>query len=135
DFSVKLSFREAPVEGARLILARGGMAGNNPDHGLNEATAQTDSTGVAHFFAIPSGRYMLSVEDGLLFSEPEVKVVSKEKSGQKFALDWPSTTLSVRALSGKLVTSEQLDDDPLPLLRTEVELLDLRTGRAIEKSF
>ena len=135
DFSVKLSFREAPVTGARLILARRGIARNNPDDALVEATAQTDSRGVADFFASPPGRYMLSVEDGLLFSEPEVKVVSEEKSGQQFALDWPSTKIPVRALSGRLVTSEQLDDDPLPLLRTAVELLDLRTGRVIEKSF
>ena len=53
EFSIKLSFQKRPVTAVRLMLGRGwtSSAGFN-DMGV-VATAETDSQGIARFFAIP----------------------------------------------------------------------------------
>ena len=131
---MKLSFRKSPVQGVRVVLTSGGTMRSGPDDGRVVATAKADSRGIAHFFAVPAGAYMASVQDGLLFSEPEVKVLDSEKSGQEFALDWPVEAIPVRALRGRLTMSEELSEEPTPLQEASVELLDLRTSRLIEAS-
>lgn len=128
DFSMTLLFGDAPVQGTRLVLARR----DGPIYGLVLASVETDSTGTAHFVAIPSGTYTVSVAGGLLFSKPEIQVANRGKLDSRLMLDWPPKVVPTRALLGRLTTSEEVSVGPVPLPRASVELLDLRTSRLIE---
>src|ERR1700674_5660302 len=74
DFSLKVSFRQAPLPGLRVALARGGMLANTGEPRGLVATAVTDSSGTARFAALPAGRYTPVERDGLLFPDDEIEV-------------------------------------------------------------
>jgi len=125
DFSLKISFHHAPVEGARIELEHGGKA---------VATARTNSRGVAIFSAIPPGEYSPRAVDGLVF--PVGSLVLEVRPGhavsEKVKLDWPGYSVATQNLRGKFTVSEQLDDPDMPLRNTSVELLDPYTSKLIE---
>ena len=125
DFSLEISFDDGPLTGARIELEHDGKV---------VATAKTDSRGLAHFTAIPPGEYSPRPAGGLGFprASQDIEVVRNHGSGKKVKLRWPASSISVRALSGRLSTSEELDGPSTPLHGAKVELLDLRTGRLIE---
>ena len=125
NFSIQISFHEAPVAGARIELERAGkvMAG-----------ARTDSRGVAHFTSMPPGEYWPRATDGLGFpiGSKEIKVVLNHRAVENVKLNWPAHSISVRGVRGRLTTSEQLDDPDAPMQSQRVDLLDLRTAQLIE---
>ena len=138
DFSLKVSFHNAPVIGAEMALVHGGVwpdvNGNDAERGRVEATAQTDSLGVAHFFATPPGRYRVDSREGLLFpvSDMEINVDVTRGPGEEVTVRWAAHSIAVRALRGKLSISTRPEASDSPLRSTEVALFDLRTSRLIE---
>jgi len=127
DFSMNVSFKEAPVAWARIALVRG--------DGEVVAIAETDSNGTAEFSAIVPGSYTPRAEDGLLFPDNEfIDVKASHRSGEEIKVFWPGMTVAVRALHGRLTTSKEVSDEGLPWRDGNVELLDLHTGRLIEST-
>jgi len=135
DFSIKLVFHEHPVTGVSVLLIRGGMMRNSPDDGAILASASTNSEGTARFFAVPPGKYTVSVEGGLLFSEPEVRVESNGEIGRAFSIEWPDNALKARTLRGKLLRAETIPGPTVPLQETSIQLLDIRTGQLLQDTF
>jgi hypothetical protein len=135
DFSIKLVLHEHPISGVSVLLIRGGMMRNSPDDGAILASAPTNSEGIARFFAVPPGKYTVSVEGGLLFSEPEMRVESNGEIGRAFSIEWPDNALKVRTLRGKLLGTEKIPGPTVPLQETSVQLLDLRTGQLLQDTF
>lgn len=127
DFSLQILFHDAPVTGARIELEHDGKV---------IATARTNSRGLADFSAIPVGEYHPQAADGLVFplGRLVIKVVANHRLGERAKLEWPAETISVRTLSGRLTTSENVDDPSTPLHDIKVELLELRTGKLIESA-
>jgi len=125
DFSLKISFRNAPVSGARIELEHDGKV---------EATARTDFHGLARFSAIRPGQYNPQAADGLVFPVGSLVIMVKagHASGEKVKLDWPSYPLAVRNLRGRFTTSEGLDSPEIPLRIAIVELREVHTARLIE---
>ena len=62
----------------------------------------------------------------------EIEVRADNALGEEVALDWPSDSIAVRTLRGRLIPSEQLADAGSPLQDVSLKLLDLRTARFIE---
>lgn len=126
SFSLRVSFHEIPVAGARIEL--------ETNEGQTGFTTTTDSLGFARFSAIPPGEYYPGATDGLDFplGHVIVKVVPNHPSGNKVEIEWPAQSISVRRLRGRLVTSGLLGDPANALLDAKVELLDLRTGLLID---
>jgi hypothetical protein len=132
DFSVKLSFHQAPLSGLRIGLARGGML---PDAGNPSglvATAVTDSSGVARFSAVPAGKYTAVERDGLLFPDDEIEVHADADPGEEITMEWPLVSLPVRTLRGKLIAQAEEADVERPLQPATVELVDLRSSKVLE---
>jgi hypothetical protein len=134
DFSLKVSFKEAPVAWARMSLVRGGVEWK-PGDGEVVATAETDSTGTAEFSAIAPGSYTPRAEDGLLFPGNEfIHVKAGLRPGEAVKVFWPGLTMAVRSLRGRLTTSREASDEGVPWRDGDVELLELHTGRLIEST-
>ena len=101
EFSIRLSFRRNPITTARLLLGRGWTSSAGfSDMGV-VATAETDSEGIARFFAIPPGTYTAIAENGLLFpSSVDIHVRSDVDPGKQETVEWPERTIPARALRG-----------------------------------
>jgi hypothetical protein len=128
DFSLKISFHEAPVAGSRISLMKDERA---------VATAKTDSHGIARFTAIPAGKYYANSPDGLLFPSGSLEIEVKAenaagKKAEKFELDWPNHSIAVRYLRGRFDVAEEAGGPQIPLRNALVELRDVRTARLIE---
>jgi hypothetical protein len=125
DFSFQLSFHDSPIAGVRVFLSKSGSV---------VSTATTNSHGVAHFSAIPPGKYDPSSPAGLLFPSGSlvIEVDAHHASGEKVKLDWPGYSIATRNLRGKFTVSEQLNDPDIPLRNAPVELLDPYTSKLIE---
>jgi hypothetical protein len=136
DFSVNLSFRQTPLPGIRVVLTPTG------DEELADAgkprrapvAAVTDSSGTAHFLAVPAGKYDASAKNGLFFPSNEVTVHAEGDYDRGIAIEWPldSRGLLVRALRGKLIAPGEAAGADRPLQQAAVKLLDLRSSRVIE---
>lgn len=134
DFSLSVSFKDAPIVGVRVSLVRGGVEWK-PGDGEVVATAETDSSGIAQFYAIAPGSYTPKAEDGLFFPNNEfIDVRARHRAGEQVKVHWPVWPMAVRALRGRLTTSKEVSDDGMPWRDGDVEILDLRTGRLIEST-
>jgi hypothetical protein len=125
DFSVKLSFRGAPLPDIQVVLS--GVEGS-----ANRApvVALTDASGTAWFSAVPHGKYSVQAKNGLIFPSNEITVKRDRQSGEQVSINWPLDPLPVRALRGQLFAPSRRGIDPLP--STIVELVNLRSSEIIE---
>jgi hypothetical protein len=132
DFSVKLSFRQAPLPGIRVVLTPSGESADASGHRRVPVAAVTDSSGTAHFLAVPAGEYHAGAKNGLFFSSNEVTVHADGDFDQEIGIEWPLELLPVRALRGKLIVANEAAGADRPLQQAAVKLLDLRSSRVIE---
>jgi hypothetical protein len=132
DFSLRISFHDVPLPGVRLSLARGGILANAGESTGFLADAVTDASGIARFFAVPPGKYSAVEEDGLFFPYEEIEVHADADLGEEIAMQWPLSSLPVRTLRGRLITSGVKTGVELPLSSATVDLLELRSSRVIE---
>jgi|SRR5208282_1649663 len=134
DFSVTLSFRQAPLSGIRVMLTPGGALANaGVSHGT-PVTAMTDSSGTAHFLGVQPGKYTAAAKNGLAFPSNEVTVHAGGDFDTEITIEWPldSVALLVRTLHGRLITEGDESDPNRPLPLATVKLLDLRSSRVVE---
>ncbi|MFZ0806730.1 MAG: carboxypeptidase-like regulatory domain-containing protein [Candidatus Sulfotelmatobacter sp.] len=125
DFSLKVSFRGAPILGNKIELRNSG--------GDVVATSKTDSRGVVHFHAVPAGSYVADSTDGLLFPSTNLEVKAKYPSIEEEAVEWPEHAIVVRSPRGRFSVSEEGGGSPaVPLRGSTVELRDLYSGRVLE---
>jgi|HubBroStandDraft_1064217.scaffolds.fasta_scaffold00016_4 hypothetical protein len=132
EFSVTLSFRQAPLPGIRVVLTPGGELADANGHRRVPVTAVTDSNGTAHFFAVPAGKYTAGAKNGYFFSSNEVTVHTDGDFDTGIEIEWPFETLPVRALRGKLIAPGDAGEEDQPLQSAAVKLLDLRSSRVVE---
>jgi hypothetical protein len=134
DFSLKLSFRQAPLPGFRVVLTPSGGSTDSNEHSRVPVTAVTDSSGTAHFLAVPTGKYIAGARNGLSFPSNQVTVHSDGDFEDEVAIEWPLDLeeLPVRALRGKLIVPGEDAEAGRPLRHATVKLLDLRSSRVIE---
>jgi hypothetical protein len=132
DFSVKLSFRQAPLSEIPVVLTPSGELLDATEHRRVKVTAVTDSNGTAHFFAVPSGKYIARAKHGLLFPSNEVTVHTDGDFDNEIEIEWPLAPLPVRALRGKLMVPGEGAEADHPLQSAMVQLVDLRSSRIME---
>jgi len=75
DFSLNLSFRQVPLPGIRVVLTPGGELADASVRRGAPVTAVTDSTGTAHFLAVPSGKYYAAAKNGLFFLPTKLRSI------------------------------------------------------------
>ncbi len=131
DFTVRVSFRERPVSGVKVVLADETA---QPSPGV-EATADTDPDGVARFFRIPPATYQAHIDQGLLAPSPEIEVEANNSSAEEIPIEWPWSPAVTRSVRG-WITSWQKDSPQnrsarRPFARAGVQLLDLRSGKLL----
>jgi len=126
DFSVKLSYRQAPLPGIRVVL--------DPNDGGKAPVATTDASGTAHFLAVPPGKYYAKAKNGLQFPSNEVTVhdASDGDFDAEIEIRWPLEPLPVRVLRGRLLAPGAGGEPDRPLRSATVSLLDLRSSRVVE---
>jgi hypothetical protein len=133
NFTVRVSFREAPISGVRVSL----VSENTEAWGGGRivATGETDSSGDAHFFAIPRGLYRADVAEALLASSAQIEVAGANTSADEVGIEWPSSPIVTRGLRGLLTSwqksSPQNRSERLPLQNVLVQLLDLRSAKLL----
>lgn len=133
DFSVSLSFRQAPLPGIRVVLTPGESAVAS-GHSRVPIGALTDPSGAAHFLAVPAGKYHAGAKNGLFFPSNEITVLTDGDFDNEVEIEWPPdlSELSVRKLRGILVVHSEAAGASRPLSQATVKLLDLRSSRVIE---
>ncbi len=132
DFSVTLSFRQAPLPGIRVVLTPSEDLADASGHRRVPVTAVTDSSGTAHFLAVPTGKYIAGAKNGLFFPSNEVTVHVDGDFDNEIAIEWPLETLSVRSLRGKLIAPGEAAEPDRPFRLATVQLVDLHSSRVIE---
>jgi hypothetical protein len=132
DFSIKLSFRQAPLRGIRVVLTPSGELVDAGGHSRTPVTAVTDSSGTAHFLAVPTGKYNAGARNGLFFPSNEVTVHADGDFDQEIEIEWPLEPLPVRALRGKLIAPGAGADPDRPLQSATVQLVDLHSSRVVK---
>jgi hypothetical protein len=132
DFSLKVSFHQAPLSGLRVALARGGMLVDQGQPSGLVATAVTDSSGTARFSAVPAGKYTPVERDGLLFPDDEIEVHADADLNGEIGIEWPLNSRPVRTLHGTLLTTVEGSSSDRPLQSAAVMLMDLRSSRVLE---
>jgi hypothetical protein len=132
NFTVRITFREQPIVGVRVVLTDGD---SGQPQGNIVSTAESDSTGVAHFFATPPGTYWVHVEKALLAESKEIQVQADNTAEDKVVLEWPGSPIETRHLDGTVFSwqksSPQNRPDLLPNRNVLVQLLDLRSGKPL----
>jgi hypothetical protein len=136
NFSIRVSFRDQPVSGVKVVLTDETA---QPSPGV-AAVAHTDPDGVAHFFAIPSGMYQAHIDQGLLSPSQEIEVHANEVSAnqgsaEEVPIEWPWSPAVTRTVRGWLTSwqkdSPQNRSERRPFARALVQLLDLRSGKLL----
>jgi hypothetical protein len=125
DFSVKLSYHQAPLPRIRVVLEAN-------DYGKASVTAMTDSSGTAHFLAVPPGKYSAGAKNGLQFPSNEVTVHADGDFDSEIEIEWPVVPLPVRSFRGRLLAPGEGDEPDRPLRFATVNLVDLRSSRVVE---
>jgi|SRR5215831_4110090 len=134
NFTVRISFREQPIVGLKVIL---GVVTTEFGQNAGEiiATARTDSDGIAHFFAIPAGVYRAHVEKALLAQSREIQVEADDASENRVDIEWPDSPTMTGNLRGRIFSwqksSPQNRAEILPHKNVFVQLLDLRSGKPL----
>jgi hypothetical protein len=132
DFSVTLSFRQAPLPGIRVVLTPTGESADGSGHSRVPVTAVTDPSGTAHFLAVPAGKYYATAKNGIFFPSNEVTVHADGNFDGEIEIEWPLVPLPVRALRGKLAVPQEGAGADRPLRFATAQLVDLRSSRVIE---
>jgi len=132
NFSVSLLFRQAPLPGIRVVLSPSEELADERGRRRVSVTAVTDSSGAAHFLAVPIGKYTAGAKNGLFFPSNEVTVHSEGEFAAEISIEWPLEALAVQTLRGRLLSPSQGADAERPLRFATVELVDLRSSRVIE---
>jgi hypothetical protein len=132
NFSVKLSFHQAPLPGMRVVLDPSGELTNASEHKRAPVIATTDVAGTAQFFAVPPGKYSVGAKDGLWFPSNELTVHADGAFDKGIEIEWPLDPLPVRTPRGRLITQAEETDLERPLQPATVELVDLRSSRVVE---
>lgn len=136
NFSIRVSFRDQPVSGVKVVLTDEAA---QPSPGV-AAIAHTDRDGVARFFAIPSGMYQAHIDQGLLSPSQEIEVHANEvqantSSAEEIPIEWPWSPAVTRSVRGWLTSwqkdSPQNRSERRPFVRALVQLLDLRSGKLL----
>jgi hypothetical protein len=133
DFSIKLSFHQAPLPATSVVLTPGGELTDASGRGRVPVAAVTDSSGTAHFLSVPPGKYTAGAKNGLSFPSNEVTVHADGDFDNEISIEWPLDPLPVHTLRGKLTAPGQGDNAERPFQFATVELVDLRSSRVIEK--
>ena len=134
NFTVRVSFREQPIVGQRVMLT---MASAEFGQTIGDiiASAHTDSDGIAHFFAIPPGVYRAHVEKALLAESKEIQVNADNTSDNAMDIEWPRSPIVTGNVRGWIVSwqksSPQNRAELLPHKNVFVQLLDLRSGKPL----
>lgn len=134
DFSVKLSSRQAPLPGIRIVLTPSGELKDVSGNRRVPVTAITDSSGTAHFLAVTPGKYNAEAKNGLDFPSNEVTVHSAGEGDfdAEVEIEWPLEPLPVRTLRGRLLEPGAGNKPDRPSRSTKVNLVDLRSSRVVE---
>jgi hypothetical protein len=132
DFSVTLSFRQAPLPGIQVVLTPTGESADASGHSRVPTTAVTDPSGTAHFLAVPAGKYAAAAKNGIFFPSNEVTVHADGNFDGEIEIEWPLGLLPVRALRGKLVAPGGGTKADRPFRSAKVQLVDLRSSRVLE---
>jgi hypothetical protein len=134
DFSVTLLFHQTPVSGIRVVLTPSGELTDASGHKRVPVTAVTDTTGTAHFLAVPRGKYNAGADNGLQFPSNEVTVHGAGDGDfeAEIEIEWPLEPLPVRTLRGRLLAPGVGDKLDRPLRSATVNLVELRSSRVVE---
>ena len=139
NFTVRVSFREQPVPGVKVVLTDETAL---PSSGV-VAAADTDRDGAAHFFMISPGIYRAHIDHGLLAPSSEIEVEAnnggaeevREKVREDVRLEWPWSPAVTRSVRGQITSwqkdSPQNRSERRPFVRALVQLLDLRSGKLL----
>ena len=131
NFDLKVSFRDQPVSGMKLVLTDKTV---QPDP-VVVATADTDRSGVAHFLAVRPGFYEAHVEEGLLAPVAEIEVEAGRSGEGQVAIEWPWAPSITRKVRGQLYSWQK--DSPQnpgrfrPFANAVLQLFDLRSGKMV----
>lgn len=134
DFTVRVSFREQPIVGVRVVLTGGSVDQEHVTGSVIE-TADADSNRTAHFFAVPPGTYSAHVEKALLAESKQIQVQADSTSEDTVDIEWPTSPISTRSVRGRIFSwqksAPQNRADLRPHSNVFVQLLDLRSGRSL----
>jgi hypothetical protein len=141
NFNIRVSFRDQPVSGVKVVLTDETA---QPSPGV-AAIARTDRGGVARFFAIPPGMYQAHIDQALLSPSQEIDVQANQVqadqvpanrgSAQEVPIEWPWSPAVTRSVRGWLTSwqkdSPQNRSERRPFARAQVQVLDLRSGKLL----
>jgi hypothetical protein len=134
DFTVKVSFRGRPISGVQVTLS---SVDPLPDGSGKHATASgtTEFDGVAQFYAVPPGKYIAHVNQGLLAQSQDVGVEAANSGTGELRLEWPLAPIATRSMRGWISawerTTPQNRSRRVPLCDVAVQLFDLRSGKLV----
>jgi hypothetical protein len=131
NFKIKVSFRDHPVSGVKVVLTSE-TAQPSPEV---VATGDTDLDGTANFFAIRPGLYQAHIDQALLSPSQEIEVQANDGNAEEVRIEWPWSPAVTRSVRG-WITSWQKDSPQnrsrrRPFARAAVQLLDLRSGKLL----
>jgi hypothetical protein len=137
DFTVKVSFRGQPISGVEVTLT---SVDPLPDGSGKHATSSgtTEFDGVAQFYAVPPGRYIAHVNQGLLAQSQDVGVEAANSSTGELRLEWPVAPIATRSVRGWVSawerTTPQNHSQRVALSDAQVQLFDLRSGELVDST-
>ncbi|HKV80520.1 MAG TPA: hypothetical protein VJP02_20385 [Candidatus Sulfotelmatobacter sp.] len=140
DFAVRLAYRSQVVPSTKIVLMIK-RDKSNRSAGRVVATAETDADGVAHFFAIPPGRYEAHPDGELLVSYEEVEVEANRtaKEGESLQIEWPVWSTVIQSVQGTMTVWDYSEANGeagrSPLRNVQLELLDLRSAKLLGLTF
>ena len=133
NFTVRVSFRGAPIVGTRVVLTDAVESVQNNSAVI--ASHKTDSDGIAHFTGIPRGTYMAHLDQALLAPGEDVYVEANDNSSSEFQIEWPEAPIVARSVQGWIrswqKSSPQNRSELRPHANVLIQLLDLRSGKRL----
>jgi len=131
DFTAHVHFRMRPFVSVRVLVTDL----ESGSYGRVVATAETDFDGMAHFFAIPPGKYQVRLDAPILAPRQDIEVVPGMNYAMEIDLPWPGWTPVARRAEGRMCTGEHPSAVEKPvrsaLQNGQLELLDLRSGKLV----
>lgn len=120
--------------GVHLVLtSETSLPGNSSNYLI--VIRQTDRHGVAHFIAVPAGKYYVHVNEGLMATNLEIEIATNAASADEVGVEWPGTPLVTRGVRGWLNSWRRLTpqnrSQELPLQNARLQLLNLRSGKIL----
>lgn len=134
DFTVRVSFRREPIAGAKVTLTSIDPLPDGSGEYL-KFPGVTEVDGIAQFYAVPPGRYIAHVNQGLLAQSQDVVVETGSNNMGELRLEWPMTPIATRSLRGSISAWERANPQSRsqrrPLTDAQVQLFDLRSGELL----